>query len=148
MHAGGSNRGRCRRLLAPFVDEENHNGGANQKIKNGHKPGDEAETGFRRLGVDCSAEFLNKGLSDFVFGITALHHDAEFLEHGGGHSAADVIALRENLAATAHALEFAADFFNAVALLLGEKRENGKKCDGEKRCYQPAALRMKRRGNI
>src|SRR5882724_9676696 len=64
VDAGGSNRGRSRRLLAPFVDEENNDGGAAKKIEHGHEPGDQAEAGLRRLRIDRGAEFLHEGLRD------------------------------------------------------------------------------------
>src|ERR1700681_1207780 len=69
VHSGGSDSGRGRRLFAPFVDEEDDDGGAYQKIKDGHEPCDEAEAGFRWLGVDRGTELLDEGLRDFVFGI-------------------------------------------------------------------------------
>src|SRR3974377_83209 len=59
VHACGSNRGLGWCLFAPLVDEENHDGRAEQKIKNGHKPGDQAESGFRRLGVNGGTELLH-----------------------------------------------------------------------------------------
>jgi hypothetical protein len=42
-----------------------------------------------------------------------------------------VLALAENLAAAAHALEFATDLLYAVGLLLGEKRQPGEGNDQE-----------------
>src|SRR6266852_2121619 len=133
VYSGGSDCGRGRRLLPPLIDEENGDGGADQKIKNGHEPGNEAEAGFRRFGIDGGAEFLHEGLRDFVLGIAAGHHGAEFLQHRGGRGAPDVIALGEDLPAVAHALEFAADLLDPVGLLLCEKRQNGEKRDCEKR---------------
>src|SRR5580704_3720564 len=62
VYAGGSDCSRGRRLFAPLVDEENDDGGADQEIETGHEPRDEAEAGFRRLGVDRGAEFLDEGL--------------------------------------------------------------------------------------
>ena len=50
-------------------------------------------------------------------------HWAQFLQHGRGHGAADVVALSEDLSAAAHTQEFPADDFHAVGwLLLGHKR--------------------------
>src|SRR6266852_4713396 len=131
VYAGGSDCGRGRRLLPPLVNEEKDDGGADQKIKNGHEPGNEAEAGFRRFGIHRGAKFLDEGLRDFVFGIAASHHGAEFLQHRGGRCAADVVALGEDLPAVTHALEFAADLLDAVGLLLSEKRQYGERDDQE-----------------
>src|SRR5579859_3160393 len=144
VDAGRSNRGGGRRLLAPFVDEKNNDGGAGKKIEDGHEPGDQAEAGLRRLGVDRGAEFLDKGLRDFVFGVAAADHRAKLFQHGGGRGAADVVALRENLPAVAHAEEFAADFLHTVGLLLSKKREDGKECDTQKGDHQATRLRTMR----
>src|SRR6266436_498841 len=91
VHAGGSdsNRGRC--LFAPLVDEEDDDSCADQKIKDGHEPCNQAKAGFRWLGVDRGAELLHKGLRDFVFGVPSVHHSTKFFQHGRGHGAADMI---------------------------------------------------------
>src|SRR5882757_7109801 len=133
VHAGGSDSNRGRRLFAPLVDEEDDDGGADQKIKDGHEPCNQAKAGFRWLGVDRGAEFLHEGLRDFVFGVASVHHGAEFLQHGRGHGAADMIALGEDLVAAAHTLKLAANLFGAVGLLLGEQRQNGERNDQEQR---------------
>src|SRR5258708_12669184 len=138
VHAGGSDSNRGRRLFAPLVDEEDDDGGADQKIKDGHEPCNQAKAGFRWLGVDRGAEFLHKGLRDFVFGVAAVHHGPEFLQHGGGHGAADVIALGEYLVAAAHTLKLAANLFGAVGLLLGEQTQNGEPNDHDHPSDAPA----------
>src|SRR6266481_2650672 len=144
VHAGGSDSSRGRRLFAPLVDEEDYDGSADQKIKDGHEPCNQAKPGFRGLSVDRGAEFLDKGLGDFVFGVAAVHHGTEFLEHGGGHGTPDVIALSEYLVAAAHTLKLAANLLDAVGLLLGEKGQNGKKCDSEKCSEEAEPLRIRR----
>src|SRR6266436_2509026 len=148
VHAGGSDSNRCRRLFAPLVDEEDDDGGADQKIKDGHEPCDQAKAGFRWLGVDRGAEFLHEGMRNFVFGVAAAHHGAEFLEHGGGHGTPDVIALGEDLAAAAHTLKLAANLFGAVGLLLGEKGQRGEKRNRNKWKDEPTPLRTKSGGII
>src|SRR6266436_5201989 len=143
VHAGGSDSNRGRRLFAPLVDEEDDDGGADQKIKDGHEACNQAKAGFRWLGVDRGAEFLHEGLRDFVFGVASVHHGAEFLQHGGGHGAADVIALGEDLVAAAHTLKLAANLFGAVGLLLGEQRQNGEKDNRDKRSDKATELHTK-----
>src|SRR6267142_4631004 len=143
VHAGGSDSNRGRRLFAPLVDEEDDDGGDDQKIKDGHEPCNQAKAGFRWLGVDRGAEFLHEGLRDFVFGVASVHHGAEFLQHGGGHGAADVIALGEDLVAAAHTLKLAANLFGAVGLLLGEQRQNGEKDNRDKRSDKATELHTK-----
>ena len=132
VYAGRSGCGGGGRLFAPFVDEENNQGGADDEIKHRHEPSDQTESVGRRLGVHRGPEFLNQGFGNFAFGIALGDHASEFLEHGSGHGAAHVIALREDLGAAAHAEEFAADLFYAVGLLLGEKGKDGEEGDCEK----------------
>src|ERR1700722_5490076 len=131
VHSRGSDGGRGRHLFAPLGDEKDHDRSANEKIEDGHQPRDQAEAGFGRLRIHGGAELLDESLRDFVFGVAAGHHGAKFLEHGSGNGAADVVALGEDLAAAAHAHEFAADLLNAVGLLLGKKRQNGEKDECE-----------------
>src|SRR5258708_31554826 len=69
VHAGGSDSNRGSRLFAPLVDEEDDDGGAGQKIKDGHEPCNQAKAGFRGVGGDRCAELLHKGLPYFVFGV-------------------------------------------------------------------------------
>jgi hypothetical protein len=59
-----------------------------------------------------------------------------------------MVALRKDLVAIAHTLKFAADFFHAVGLLLGEKRHNGEKRDSDKRDDEATSLRTTSGGNI
>src|SRR5258707_6899573 len=117
VQAGGSdsNRGRC--LFAPLVDEEDDDCCADQKIKDGHEPCNQAKAGFRGFGVHCSAEFLHEGLRDFVFGVPSVHHCTKFFQHGRGHGAADMIALGEDLVAAEHTLKLAANLLGSVGLL-------------------------------
>src|ERR1700719_4495281 len=133
VHSRGSDGSRGRHLPAPLVDEKDDDRGANEEIEDWHQPRDQAEAGFGRLRIHSGAEFLHEGLRDFVLGVAAVHHGAEFLEHGSGNGAADVIALGEDLAAAAHAHEFAADLLHAVGLLLGEKRQDGESNDQQQR---------------
>jgi len=96
----------------------------------GHDPADQIEAFGGRLGDHFSAEFLNKGLEDQVVGFAGGDFGVELLEHGGGHGAADVIALDQNLFASAHTEEAMADGFGAVRLLGGGGEEDEE--DGEK----------------
>jgi hypothetical protein len=57
-----------------------------------------------------------------------------------------VVALSEYLAAAAHAKEFAADFLDAVGLLLGDKRKDGEECESENSCEEAESLRVNRVG--
>jgi hypothetical protein len=57
-----------------------------------------------------------------------------------------VVALSENLAAAAHAKELAADFLDAVGLLLGDKRKDSEECESENSCEEAESLRVNRVG--
>jgi hypothetical protein len=58
-----------------------------------------------------------------------------------------VVALGKDLAASAHAEEFAADFLDAVGLLLGDEGEDGEECESEK-CYEEAESLRTNRGRF
>src|ERR1700675_3645284 len=113
----GSADGVCG-TLAPPTDHKENQEESDSEINGRHAPGHQAEAGVRRFGVNFCAEFLYESLRDGVFGITPREALVHFLEHGGRDGATNVIALRQNLIAAAHAHELAGDLMSAVGGLL------------------------------
>ncbi len=107
-----------RGTLAPSADHKENQHESDSQINGGHAPSHKAEAGVRRFGVNFGAELLNESLRDDVFGIAASNSLVHFLQHRGGCRATNVIALRQNLIAVAHAHELAGDLMSAIGLLL------------------------------
>ena len=86
-----------------------------------------------RRAQNFFAVLLHEILNDQVVGLALGDVRVQFLEHRAGRRAVDVIALRENLAAAAHAHQLRAQGFGAIGFLRVHVQGNESRGDAHAR---------------
>ena len=111
-------------FVAPAADNFPDEHQRDQRDCDGHDPGEQIETFFRRLDQDCGAVLFDEGLEDLVVGLVASHVRVEIFLHaaggfaGTGERAAGVIAHSGGVfAAAAHAEDALAEGLGTRSLL-------------------------------
>jgi hypothetical protein len=117
--------------MAPIAHDENDYAQTKTEGYGRHGPGDEIESFGGRGGEDCFAILLHEILEDEIVGFAARDIGIELLLHSAAQGAIQMIAFGEQLAAAAHADEFAAEGVGTVILRVqargGENPKQGEK---------------------
>jgi hypothetical protein len=130
----GESRGRA---ILPGADDQDDDGESYQQGGERHDPRGAIEAGRRGGRENGGPVLLYEGLLDKAVAVSTSDRGHEFIAHGVGIGAADVVAFKQNLAATADAHQLMAELIEASAgIACARKGGNG---DGENRALQCAS---------
>src|SRR5262249_8888844 len=90
----------------------------------GHDPGNAIEALICGRSKHERSVRLNEKLNDGIIGIAAVHGSGELLLHTREIRAAEVIALKQDLIASAHADDLASETIHAGVVARAEKEQN------------------------
>src|SRR5258706_2272242 len=138
--------------LAPHADDHQDDTKSQRESNARNVPCDAVKSRGGRRAQHFLAVFLDEILNDQIVGFARSDVLIEFLEHGSGRWAINVIALRKNLAATAHAHQLLAQNLGAFGFLRahmqGEHRGSYSNDDGENQRESAMFIHFCRAGAI
>ena len=118
------------RTIFPGADDQDDDAESDEQGDKGHDPRGAIKASGRGRGEDRGAVFLHEGLLDEAVAVSAGDGGHEFVAHAVGIGAADVVALEQDLSATADAHQLMAELVEASAGIAGAGEGGSRRWQG------------------